>query len=132
MYIIRTNSCPCIGRIDKATYLMNLTRIHNHDTASYNDKKIMLSNSIKRKAEVSTANLREIFNETCRESDGASSVTFRSLGSSMYKRRRTLQPKLPVSVQEFDILLQESQYFDYHLQTVIDADQRHLFSVQTI
>ena len=121
--LFRTNSCPCIGRIDKATNLMNLTHIHNHDTASYNDKRIILSNSIKRKAEVSTANLREIFNETCRESDGASSVTFRSLGSSMYKRRRTLQPKLPVSVQEFDILLQESQYFDYHLQTVIDADQ---------
>ena len=92
--LFRTNSCPCIGRIDKATNLMNLTHIHNHDTASYNDKKIMLSNSIKRKAEVSTANLREIFNETCRESDGASSVTFRSLGSSMYKRRRTLQPNI--------------------------------------
>ena len=121
--LFRTNSCPCIGRIDKATNLMNLTHIHNHDTASYNDTKIILSNSIKRKAEVSTASLREIFNETCRESDGASSVTFRSLGSSMYKRRRTLQPKLPVSVQEFDILLKESQYFDYHLQTVIDADQ---------
>ena len=51
-----------IGRINKATNLIEFTRFHNHDTASYNIKKIILSNAIKRKAEVSSANLREIFN----------------------------------------------------------------------
>ena len=41
----------------------------------------------------------------------------------MYKRRRIIQPKIPSSVQEFDLLLQESQYADCHLQTVVDVDQ---------
>ena len=121
--LFSTNSCPCIGRINKATDLIEITHFHNHDTASYNTKKIILSNSIKRKAEVSSANHREIFNETSRESEGASSVTYKSLGSSMYKRRRILQPKIPSSVQEFDLLLQESHYADCHLQTVVDVDQ---------
>ena len=34
-----------------------------------------------------------------------------------------LQLKIPPSVQEFDLLLQESQYSDYHLQTVVDVAQ---------
>ena len=33
---------------------------------------------IKRKAEVSSANLREVFNDTCRGLNEASSVTFKS------------------------------------------------------
>ena len=61
--------------------------------------------------------------ETCRESEGASSVTYKSLESSMYKTRKILQPKIPSSVQEFDLLVQESQYSDCNLQTVVDADQ---------
>ena len=34
--LFRTNSCPCIGRIDKATNLMNLTHIHNQNSRSSN------------------------------------------------------------------------------------------------
>ena len=41
----------------------------------------------------------------------------------MYKRRRMLQPKIPSSVQEFDLLSQESQYSYCHLQTVVHVDQ---------
>ena len=82
----------------------------------------MISNAIKSKAEVSTGNLREIFNESCRDVDGATSVTFKSLESSMFKRRKIRQPKLPSSVQEFDALLQKTQYFTIHLQTVFHMD----------
>ena len=54
----------------------------------------------------------------------ASSVTFRSLESSMFKRRRKIrQPKIPSSVQEFDALLQDTQYSAIHIQTVLDLDQ---------
>ena len=34
-----------------------------------------------------------------------------------------LQPKIPPSVQEIDLLLQEFLYSDYYLQTVVDVDQ---------
>ena len=42
-------------------------------------KKNFLSNQIKRKEEISSSNLREVFKETCRESHGASCVTFKKL-----------------------------------------------------
>ena len=84
--------------------------------------KIIVSNTDKRKAEVSSANLREVFNDTCRVLNEASSVTFKSLESSMFKRRRILLPKMPSSALEFDSLLQGSLSFTNHLQTIIAMD----------
>ena len=103
--LFRNNSCTCAGKINKQTNLLELTSAHNHDSAAYNSGRIIISNTVKSKAENSTTNLRELFNETCRGSDEASSVTFRILESSMYKRRRILQPKLPTSALEFDSFL---------------------------
>ena len=120
--LFRTNSCLSIGIIDKITNLLEVTRVHNHDSNSHNSKKILISNAIKRKAEISRGNLRELFNETCRGVDGASSVTFRSLESSMFKRRKIRQPKIPLSAQEFDALIQETQYSTI-LQTILQLDQ---------
>ena len=68
--LFRTHSCLFIVRIDKITNLFELTRVHNHDSDSHNCHKIMISNVIKRKAEESTGNLREIFDESCRDVDG--------------------------------------------------------------
>ena len=48
--------------------------------------------------------LREIFNQTCRNDDWASSVSFRGLESSMSKRMKIQQPKIQSNVQEFDTL----------------------------
>ena len=42
-----TNSCPSIGRINKATDLIEFRHFHNHNTVSYNTKKMILSNAIK-------------------------------------------------------------------------------------
>ena len=95
-----------------------------------NDEKIIISNQIKRKAEISSCNLRELFNETCRESLGASCVTFKKLESSIYKRRRISQPKLPSNVNEFDKYLRESKYSDNHFKTVIERDQVAIILVQ--
>ena len=121
--LFRTHSCLSIGRIDKITNLLELTCVHNHDSDSHNCNKIMISDAIKCKAEASTGNLRELFNESCRDVDGSTSVTFKSLDSSMFKKRKIRQPKLPSSVQQFDALLQNTQYSTIHLQTVFHMDQ---------
>ena len=81
--------------------------------------KSVFSNNIKRGAEISTTNLREIFNDCCRNSEVASSVTFKTLESIMCKRRRLLQPKVPSSAIEFGVLLPESQYSKNNLKTAI-------------
>ena len=40
--VFRTHSCPSIGRFDKITNLLELTRVHNHDSDSHNCNKIMI------------------------------------------------------------------------------------------
>ena len=40
----------------------------------------------------------------------------------MCKRRRILQPKLPLTVFEFDELLKYSQHYTNHLKTVSDNE----------
>ena len=97
--------------------------IHNHSEDAYNSDKIVLRNNIKRGAEISTTNLREVYNDCCRNSDVASSVTFKSIESTMYKRRRLLQPKIPSSALEFGTLLKESSYSANHITTAIDQDE---------
>ena len=97
--LFRSNSCACTGKIDKQSNFLELNAQHNHDAAMHSSEKIIICNTIKRKAEVSSANLREVLNDSCRGLNEASSVTFKSLESSMLKRRRILQPKLPSSAE---------------------------------
>ena len=120
--LFRSNSCACTGKIDKQTNLLELNAQHNHDAAMHRSEKIIVSNTIKRKAEVSSENLREVFNDTCRGLYEASSVTFKTLESSMFKRGRILHPKMPSSALEFNSLLQGSLSFTNHLQTIIAMD----------
>ena len=118
--LFRTHGCQSFGRIDKLTDLFEVTHLHNHCIESHNKNKITLSNQIKRKVETSTCDLREVFNDCCRDSIGASSVTFRKMESSMFKRRRKMQPKIPSSADEFGVLLFESGYSANYLKTVIE------------
>ena len=67
--------------------LLEITRAHNHSQSDHKSDSIVLENRIKRAAESSTENLREIFDNECRNSSAGSSLTFRKLESTVYKRR---------------------------------------------
>ena len=121
--LFRTHSCKCRGKITILTNLLEISRGHNHEAEANNDEKIVLSNHIKRVSEISSSSLREVFNHACRAFHGASCVTFQKLESSMYKRRKISQPKLPTNMFEFDEYLYESKYSNIHLKTVILTNQ---------
>ena len=89
--------CLFRSTLAKLTNRQIFSKKHNHDDAMHRSEKIIISNTIERKAEVS-ANLREVFNDTRRGLNEASSLAFKSLESSMFKRRRILQPKMPPPV----------------------------------
>ena len=93
--LFRSNSCACTGKIDKQTNLLELNAQHYHEAAMHRSEKIIVSNIIKRKSEASSANLREVFNDTCRGLNEASSVTFKSLENCVFKRRRIYNPRCP-------------------------------------
>ena len=74
-----------------------MTRGHNHSQAEHESDIIVLANRIKRAAESSTDNLGKIFDNECRNSLAASSLTFKKLESTMYKRRKLEVPNIPLS-----------------------------------
>ena len=63
--LFRIKSCTCTGKINKQTNLLQLTSPHCHDPGANYSGKIIITNTIKHKAENSTTNLRELFNECC-------------------------------------------------------------------
>ena len=94
-------ACNSLARVDARTNLLEVTRGHNHSQAEYKSDSIVLANRIKRSAVSSTDTLREIFDDECRGSSAGSSLTFRKLESTMYKRRKLEVPNIPLSPEEF-------------------------------
>ena len=58
--LFRSHSCRSFAKIDKISNLLEVTKIHNHSEDAHNSDKIVLCNNIKRGAEISTTNLREV------------------------------------------------------------------------
>ena len=65
----------------------------------------------------------EIFNTECRNSPGASSLTFKKIESTLPKRRKLQVPKLPSSAEEFDELLVQSLYSGNNRLTVKEGSE---------
>ena len=108
-------TCGGLAKVDTAVNLWGITREHNHSQDEYKSDSIVLANRIKRKAESSTDNLREMFNNESRNSSGASSLTFKKIECTLLKRRLEM-PKLPSSPEEFvDLLLHSSYSMNYRL-----------------
>ena len=96
--------CACKGtaKISSTSKdLLEMTKAHNHSRIEHKSEIIILANRIKRAAAVSTDNLREVFNDECRNSSAGSSISFKQLESTLCKRRRLDLPKLPSSPEEF-------------------------------
>ena len=66
-------NCPGLANITATRSLLEVTNMHNHSRSEYMSDSIVLANRIKRVAESSTDGLREIFNNECRNTPGASS-----------------------------------------------------------
>ena len=119
-------SCHGLAKISSTTNLLEVTKSHSHSKDDYKSESIVLSNSIKRSAEVSTENLREIFNNECRDSPAGCTLTFRQLESTMVKRRRKDLPKLPSTCVEFAELLPDSPFSGNHRFTVREGNEAAL------
>ena len=114
-----------IAKISTMVNLLEITRAHNHSESEYKSQSIVLANRIKRTAEISTDNLRQIFNLECRNSTEAATIlTCKTLESTIFKRRSSHLPKLPVSPEEFGQLLTNSPYSKLHRLTISDCDEK--------
>lgn len=118
MFIFRyvncvVESCPCKGVINDD--ILQLTAEHTpHATSEIDIEGLQLRERCrKRAANEPSESLREIFDQECRgcETPGLpESVTFNSMESSMYKRRRMTLPAIPQDSRDTESYLRQSGY----------------------
>ena len=60
--LARSHGCSATAKILDTGNLLIITKTHNHSQTEHQTDTIILANRIKRVAETSTGNLREIFN----------------------------------------------------------------------
>ena len=75
--LFKKSTCLAVTKICNNSDLLDVIKPHNHSISEYQADSIVLSYKIKRVAESSTDNLREIFNNECRSSVAGSTITFR-------------------------------------------------------
>ena len=71
---------------------------HNHAVDAYKTDIYKLKTKCKR---VATTGLREVFDEVTRNDLCAREISFAECESSMYRARRQIQPKIPLTATEF-------------------------------
>ena len=121
--LARSHGCSATAKILDTGNLLIITKTHNHSQTEHQTDTIILANRIKRVAETSTENLREIFNTECRSSSGASSLSFKAIESTLSKRRRIELPKLPSSAEEFSELVIQSPFSSNHRLTIREGNE---------
>ena len=91
---------------------------HNHGIEEYKSGVYELKTKCKKMAESTQDNLRKIFDDETRTSLFATEISFNECESSMYRSRRRLQPKIPLTAIEFSVMLPESTFAKRHKFTV--------------
>lgn len=84
----------------------------DHPDASEEIARLTITTACKRKAQDEERPLRQIFDEVCRQSSSSAAhqVSFATIESSMYKKRRLAQPALPSGLEHVDAALQSSRH----------------------
>nr|XP_047145164.1 uncharacterized protein LOC124818380 [Hydra vulgaris] len=112
---------------------------HNH-LPDFEKKEILkLKQSIKRAAETTSESLRDIFDQETASNQSAHHVSFGMMESTMYRRRRSVQPQLPANCGELDNSLRVnniSKFLDgtdfYKGYVRINNDYAHIFIGKTV
>ena len=104
--------CPGKAIITEASNLLNMKLEHNHTQENYKSESIELNNKLKRAAENSTLNLREVFDKTTSCEPAGATVSYRHVRNTMVKRRKTILPTLPKTPEEFKEVIMQSRFVD--------------------
>ena len=108
--------CPGKSIITEASNLLNMKLEHNHIQENYKSECIELNNKLKRAAENSTLNLREVFDKTTSCEPDESTVTYHHVRITLVKRRKTILPTLPKTPAEFkEVIMQSSLLYSERL-----------------
>ena len=104
---------------------------HNDAVEEYNSGVHELKAKCKNITQNIHGSLREIFNDTTRDSSVASEISFYEVESSMFRARRKMQPYIPLTAEEFSQVLPRYSFDQHHIFTVsIDDATAVVFASQ--
>lgn len=102
--------CPGTGRIDRLLNVLYTKQMHNHTQAAYKSNLIALNNKLKRAAEISTENLRHVFDDVTSTDQAGALVTYKNVRNTMIKRRRLELPGNPKTPEEFENMIKQTRF----------------------
>ena len=118
--ILFRESCPSTAKLNMLTNKIAVLCPHNHDIDTYHAEKFKLRTKCKIAAKNSTTRLRELFDDTTRQVDFATEISFKSCELIMYRARRETQPKIPKSAFEFSTIIKDCTNFgQFNKATVV-------------
>ena len=96
-------SCKGTGRLNRQTNAITPLHNHNHPLADYRTDIYRLKTKCKTLAKQSQNNLRKVVDDATRIDPSAREISFTECESAMYRSRRTLQTKIPLTANiQFD------------------------------
>ena len=111
-------NCPGKAFICDDSNLLTNKQDHNHAPAVYNSETIKLRNKLKRAAENSTLNLREMFDDQTRDEEAGASIAYCQIRNSLVKRRKKLYPGVPSTSEEFKEMIFDSGFLNFYRGSV--------------
>ena len=117
------SGCKGTSKLNRSRNLITPMNFHNHSVEEYKTEVYRLKTRCKTLAKYSQTNLREVFDDTTRNEPYAADISFVECESSMYRARRTLQPKIPFTAPEFCDMLVASTFNDYYKFSVVQGGQ---------
>ena len=120
--IFRTG-CKGTSKLNRLRNLITPMNQHNHSVEDYKSDVFQLKAKCKSVAKHSQMNLRKLFDDTTRHDRCAADISFVEFESSLYRARRTLEPKIPLTATDFCEMLATSTFAEHFKFSVTRGSQ---------
>ena len=120
--VLFRNTCKATSKLNRETNLITPLKGHNHDVDEYRSEIFALKTKCKTMAKNSQTNLRKVFDDATRDSQIACEISFPHCELSMYRARKTVEPKIPSNASEFLDLIPNTTYGKYFQFSVTSSD----------
>ena len=121
--VLFRDGCKGTSKLNLETNLITSIHSHNHNVEKYKTEVYELEAKCKTMARKSQTSLRRIFDDVTRHDPCASDVSFNECESSLYRARRKLHPKIPLSAPEFVEMLPTTTLGKYYKYSVTRSEQ---------
>ena len=106
--------CKGTCKLNRERDLITSLTSHNHDREAYTTGLYSLKTKWKTVARNSQMNLRKIFDDVTRDDPQACEISFSECESTMFRARKTLEPKIPQTALEFSDMITTTNFWKYY------------------